>query len=327
MSLPAPRRRPATAVLAAVVLSLNWAGGVAVAATQSTSAVVAATAVADLETTVLRIAGPTVSGGSVIATGTSLSPVRLTTSDPETFAGDATTLVARISFPRSAAEDATFRIDGIIVARSVPDLRGTVLRTDHGDVPAAVFTAKGVSYAIPRLNVPVTAVSRTQAPSAVGTATFSSLVTYEYGLLPVGARPRGGATFQESRYGVNVTGAGTARYTVYDADSIRGNADAVGEELLLADLGGQPSTRVPFRLVTPGTDVVVTVALRSGTFPTVRGVRYVANLSYGQTVTTWALDRSALATAGATVDDVTSVVSYASSPNALTWHDLGFDLS
>lgn len=275
----------------------------------------------------LRIAGPTVSGGSVVAAGTALTKVGLTTSDPETFGGDASTLVARISFPRSAAEDATFLIDGVVLARSVPDLRSVVLPTDNGDVPAVVFTAKGVSYAIPRLNVPVPAVTRTLTSSTVGRATFSSLVTYQYGLLPVGARPRAGATFQECTYRATVTGAGAARYTVYDADAVRGNADAVGEELVLADLGGLPSDNVPVRLPTPGTDVVVTMTLRSGTLTTVRGVRYRTNLSYGQGVTTWALDRTALATAGATVADVTAVVSYAATPHGLTWQDLGFDLS
>ena len=230
--LPTPRSG-ALLVAGAVVAASALAGA---------ASAQAATPVADLETTVLRIAGPPVSGTTIPA-GTSLTPVRLTTSDPETVAGDGGVLVAgqpevrsknpRFVLPAVPAETATFGINGVVVATSVPALRAAWLQTDQGPVGALVFTAGGVSYAIPQLNVSVGAVSRTVASSTVNTSTVTSLITYQYSLLPVGAQPRVGTTFQQSTYGATVLGSGTAPFTVYDADAIRGNSDAAAEELVL----------------------------------------------------------------------------------------------
>jgi len=268
--------------------------------------------------------------GTTIPAGTLLTPVRLTTSDPETAPSDGDILLAgqpevrsrspRFVLPAVPAETATFRIDGITVATSVPPLRGSSLQTDQGPVTALVFTASGVSYAIPLLNVPVGSVSRTVASSTVNVSTVTSLITYQNGLLPVGAQPREGTTFQESTFGQTLLGTGTARFIVYDADDIRGNSDAVAEELVLS------ATNNNLRLTPPGMKVPVTVTLGNGTTQTVRGVRYQSNFNYGSGLTIWMFDQAALAADGATVNDVTGVVSSSTTGHALTWQDLGFDL-
>lgn len=319
--------RPAAAVVVGALLAST--------ALTSTVASAAVTPVADLEATVLQLGGPAVSG-SVIAAGTSLTRVRLTTSDPEATAGDGLVLSAAVPEVRSVrprfvipgvpAEAATFRINGSTVATSVPDLRFVSLQTDQGAVPAVVFNAGGASYAIPRLNVPIGAVSRVVGASTLNTAKVSNLNTYEYSLLPLGAKPRLGVTFQQGTYGPDVTSSGSASYSVYDADALRGNADSTAEELALADLRGLPANGTPFRLNTPGADVLATVTLSSGSTTTVRGVRFRVDFSYGEGLTTWAFDRAGLAAVGASASDVTAVVSYTSTVHALTWQDLGFDL-
>ena len=117
---------------------------------------------------------------------------------------------------------------------------------------------------------------------------------------------------------------GTARHTVYDADNVRGNADSPAEELVL--IGTSPLSGDTSRLNSPGTEVVVTVTLRSGVLAAVRGLRFRTDSSYGLGTTDWAFDRAGLAALGATVADVTGVVSFGATDHDLTWQQLGFDL-
>ncbi|WP_380169556.1 hypothetical protein [Jannaschia sp. R86511] len=285
----------------------------------------ATTSVADNQATVLRIGGTPVSGATGIPAGRTLTPVQLMTSDPVTSAtpspavSDGTTLqgpvpgvrTKRFTVPAVPAEQVTFRIDGATVATSVPVLQSAFLETDAGRVSGVLFTAGGTSYLIPR--GPLAAATRTVAPSTANTQALGSLITYEYALLPVGALPRTGATL-EVQTGVAGALPQIGTRTVYDADAVRGNADALAEELVLP------------RVSVPETEVIATVNLRSGATVAVRGIRYQTNSSYGLGVTTWALDRAALAAAGATVADVTGVVSFGTTDHSLTWQDLGFDL-
>lgn len=316
--LPTPRL--ATALVAGAVMITSALTGAAAAH--------ATTSVTDNEATVLRIGGATLSGATSIPAGRTLTPVRLSTSDPATTVADGTSLTGpvpevrtkRFVIPAVPAEQVTFRIDGVTVATSVPELRATFVETDAGRVPGVLFTAGGTSYVIPR--GPVAGVTRVVASSTVNTSTVS-VTTYQYGLLPVGVQPRTGTTFRQSTSGTSVTGTGTARYTVYDADAVRENADAPGEELVV--LGAPPSIYAS-RLDT-GTEVLATVTLGSGATTTVRGVRYRIEQSYGLGETIWALDRAALAAAGGTITDVTDVVSFAPTEHDLTWQDLGFDLT
>ncbi|WP_380165124.1 hypothetical protein [Jannaschia sp. R86511] len=325
---PTPRLTSALVAGAVLVASAVTGAAGAQAATPATAPV--ATPVADNETTALRIGGAAIGGATRIPAGRTLTPVHLTTSDPATSVTDGTGLggpvpgvrTKRFTVPAVPAEQVTFRVDGAVVATSVPELRITGLQTDAGLVSGALLTTGGTSYVIPR--GPVDDVTRTVARSNVNTVPLSQLLTYQYGLLPVGAEPRVGRAFQQATSGSTVMNTGVGTHTVYDADAVRDNADALAEELVL--IGRPPTTIDTSRLVTPGTEVLATVTLRSGAFLTVRGIRYRTDQPYGFGVTTWAFDRAALAAAGATVDDVTDVISFATTDHDLTWPDLGFDL-
>ncbi|MGJ7440507.1 hypothetical protein [Aquipuribacter sp. MA13-6] len=313
-----PTARLGTALVTGAVLIASTVMGAASAQ--------AATSVADNQATVLRIGGAPVSGATGVPAGRTLTPVQLVTSDPVTSAtpstaiSDGTTLqgpvpgvrTKRFTIPAVPAEQVTFRIDGASVATSVPVLQAAFLETDAGRVSGVLFTAGGTSYLVPR--GPLAAATRTVAPSTVNPQALGSLITYEYGLLPVGAQPRTGATFEVETSGSTVYASRTSTRNVYDADAVRGNADALAEELVLP------------RVSVPETEVIATVTLRSGATVAVRGLRYQTNFSYGLGVTTWAFDRAALAAAGATVADVTGVISFGTTDHSLTWQDLGFDL-
>lgn len=307
--------------------ALVFGAVIATAVTTGASSAQVTTPTTDLETTALRISGSAIPAGGVIPTDRALTPVHLTTSDPETSANDGLTLNGavpeirsrkpRFVVPAVPAEQATFRINGVTVATSVPDFRAVNLQTDQGPLPGALFTVGGASYVLLRFGAPVAEVTRTVASSTVGTPTISSLPTVQNGLLPVGSQPRPGTMFEQNGYGSTLLSAQPVRRTVYDADTIRGNADSVSEELVVADNGATIST--------PATEVLATVTLANGANVALRGLRYQQFFSYGQVITTWAFDTAALAAAGATVAEVTGVVSSAPVDHDLTWQELGFE--
>lgn len=324
MSHPTPHRsssRRRVSVIAGSVLAVvSLAGGTTAEATADAT---------DLEGTVLRIGGAAVTGSNPIPSGRTLTPVHLTTTDPETADGDGFVLQAaipavrtkRFTVPGTPAEAVTFRIDGTVVATSVPDLRVTSLATDAGSVTAVVFTAGGVTYAIPR--AAVGSATRTVADSAVGATTLSSIVTHQYGLLPVGASTQVGSAFVQQTQNTVPVGAGVIQTrTVLDADVVRGNADTEAEELVA--LGG-PAATYAGREYGDAREVRATVNLRSGAIVSVDAVSFTSFGPYGSGSTSWLFDRTALAAAGATIADVTAVIAQVPTDHALTWHDLGFD--
>jgi hypothetical protein len=300
-------------------LTASLVGSVVLAAAMATGlpTAEASSGVTDLETTALRISGGPIAPGGLVPSGATLTLVHLMTSDPESSDRDGfllqgavpeTRIKRQVVVPGSPAEQATFRIDGAQVASSVPSFVVSTLQTNTGSLRVAIFTAGGVSYAIPRVGQTVTGVDRTVASTRLLSSTATSLSTPEYGLVPVGAQPRTGLVLRISGY----TGAASiGTTTVLDADAIRGNADAVAEE--------QPT-------FSPETEVLATVTLSNGAIVAVRGLRFATPQPYGVTNTSWFFDRSALAAAGATVADVTGVISFAVVPHDLTWDELGFDL-
>ena len=305
-----PRRRRLGALLTAGVL-------LATPMVIGSPSVQATAGVVDLETTALRLSGGPITAGGVIPADVTLTPVNLATADPETSFNDGANLIiprpqvriprSRVVIPASAGEDATFRIDGMTVASRVPEFRVVTLQTDQGEVRAAIFTVGGVTYAIPRQGDLVPGVTRTVATTRV-VSMASDLSTTQYGLLPVGAQPRTGSMFRVAAF----TGATSIiTSTVYDADNVRGNSDALGEE------------RLTFG---PETEVLATLTLSNGATVAVQGLRFATPEPYGGLNTSWAFDRAALAAAGATIADVTGVVSFAVVAHDLTWQDLGFDL-
>lgn len=285
--------------------------------------------VTDLEATILRIGGAAVTGTDPVPAGRTLTRVRLSTADPASTEGDALRLsgatasfrIGGTTVPGTPAEQATFRIDGTTVSTTVPDMRGASLQTDGGVVPVVVFTASGATYAIPRSST--ANVTRTVARSAVNSSTVGGIATHEYGLLPVGTKPQLGTAFSTQAYDSTVLSAGTTRHTVLDADGVRRNADAPGEELVAV---GEPRATYAALVGTVGDEVLATVTLRHGSTVTVLGLLYLANGPYSEVRRSWFFDRAALAAAGATVADVTAVVSSAPTDHSLTWQELGFDL-
>jgi hypothetical protein len=322
-SHPRPARRRRSTLVAGIVLAASALAGATTAdATPNAT---------DLEGTVLRIGGAAVTGSNPIPSGRTLTPVRLTTTDPNSSDVDGFLLQAavptvrtnRFTVPGSPAEQATFRIDGTVVATSVPDFRSTSLQTDAGPLPAVVFTAGGVTYAIPR--AAVGAVTRTVARSTVGTTPITSIVTHQYGLLPVGAVTQVGSAFVQPTQNLAPSGPGVVRSrTLHDADVVRGNADTVAEELLVP---GNPAPVYGGREYGSPNEVLATISLRNGTIVQVNAVSYPVSGPYGSGSTSWLFDRAALAAAGATIADVTGVISQAPTDHALTWQDLGFDLA
>lgn len=315
---PLPARLRAAIVVGTVGASL-LTGAAAAQATPN---------VTDLEATVLRIGGAAVTGTNPVPAGRTLTPVRLTTADPTSSDADAFALsgatpsvrIGRTTIPGTAAEQATIRVDGATVSTTVPDMRATSLQTDAGAITAVVFTVGGATYAIPRSSA--ANATRTVATSVVNSSTVGRLTTYEYGLLPVAARPRAGTAFSTQQFGSDILSAGTTRHTVLDADDVRRNADAAGEELVAI---GEPRAMYGGLTGTLGDEVLATVTLRSGATVAVPGLLYSANGPYGEVRKNWFLDRVALAAAGATVADVTAVVSSAPTDHSLSWQELGFD--
>lgn len=317
---PSRRRRAGVLVSTALALAALTGVGAAEATPDAT----------DLEGTVLRIGGAAVTGSNPIPAGRTLTPVRLTTSDPNTFPADGyglqgatpgSRITRTYTSPATVAEAATFRIDGTVVATSVPEWRATSLRTDAGVVPAVVFTVGGVTYAIPQGGV-VTA-TRTVANSSVGTTVLGGFRVYEYGLLPVGAQTRVATAFSQGTVTSVPTGpGGLVSRTLIDADVIRGNGTN-GEELMFS---GNPAPA--YQLVSPpGNEVLATVSLRDGTTAQVNALAFPIYGLYGYGSISWLFDRAALAAAGATIADVTGVIAQRPTDHALTWQELGFDLA
>jgi hypothetical protein len=94
------------------------------------------------------------------------------------------------------------------------------------------------------------------------------------------------------------------------------------EELVVL---GEPAARYDRLLGSTGDEVIATVTLRSGTTLSVRALRFSVFGAYGAGSATWLFDRAALAAAGATIADVTGVVSQVSTDHSLNWQDLGVD--
>ena len=286
--------------------------------------------VTELEATILKIEGGAITGAKAIPAGRTLTAVHLSTSDPQTSFGDGFSFGGAqpgfrvrggATVPAVPAEQVTFRINGTVVATSVPDMRATLLQTDAGPVTAVAFTASGSTYAIPRTEF--STATRTVAPSFRNGNSITTLFTYQYGLLPVGAMPRLGVAFTETSTGSLIHGSGTELFTVFDTDDIRGNSDSFAEELVVP---GVPALSYGRILNVQGIEILALVRLNDGTLLEVTGLRYTRTGAYGYVENTWLFDQAALSASGATIDDISEVVLDTPSDHDLTWQELGFVL-
>ncbi len=296
-------RRTLSAVGIAVVVGLG-AGSTAVNAA-------AGPAVANLGTTVFKISGKTFGASATIPAGTALQKVSLTTDDPDAgpqgvlgLNNDPSTLVT--------GEAVTVKVNGATIATVFPGARATSLATDAGTFTVLVFSAGGNSYAIPRRGQEISAVTATTASSKLNAGAVSSIVTLDYGFLPVGAPARNGQAAVVN--GEGATAATRAAVTVYDVDDVRANSDSVGDEV---------GVRIWLR---NGEEVLATVQFADGSFGVVRGVRYVVTGSYGLYTASYLFESAALTSAGKTINDVQSVLSAAAATHGLTWSALGLQV-
>jgi hypothetical protein len=279
--------------------------------------------VANLAAQVLKISGRTFGGGAVIPKGVSLEKVSLTTADPDSgpqgplgLSNDPFTLVQ--------GEAVTVRVNGAVVATTVPPLRAASLQTDAGTFTVLVFNAGGNAYAIPQYNQPIVGVTRTVARSRLNESPVGSTVTYWYGLLPENARVLHGTAFSQVTEFGTVTSSGPADYLLYDADAVRGSGDSIGDEVALRDLGGAPSNGVVGRLALEhGTEVLATIAFENGAFLVARAVRYDSFGPYS-TTSSYLVDAAALAAAGQSIRTIATVVSSSPVAHDLNWEALGF---
>lgn len=300
------RRRGATIAAAAAALVAAPVAGANAAAP-----------VTDLQTSVLKITGRTFGAGSTIPAGLTLTPATLTTSDPDVGSTDGVIL--------NGGEAVTESIDGVRVATTWSAPRGVLLQTNAGVVRGLAQVVGSNTYVIPSINVPIGAATRTIAPSAVNVPAATSVVTYTYGFVPQGTRARPGRAFVESLYASTVLSADDAGFLIYDRDDVRANADSPNDELLIGDLGGQPSSGfIDWIPPTSGTEVVVTLRLADGRFVVADAVRYTVFSSYGSSRRYYFFEAADLAAAGAGVADVAAVVSTGPQSNDLTWSQLGF---
>lgn len=280
-----------------------------------------------LERDILKITGLTIGPGQSIAAGTVFETVRLTTIDEDS--GPLGPLGLNYDpFGLNATETVSFLIDGVPLARSVPSLFVAQVTTDAGSFRALVFSIGGDTYLIPQTNVVAADSTVLAAPATLGTSAFTSIRPFDYGLLPENANTFEGSVLVEQSFGTLVTGIGTSSYRLHDADTVRGNADSIGEEIALPAVGVTP-TSAPTALSFEGVQEIAAV-LRFDDGTVLSGVQGIVRAvagSYGQVTRFFLFDDAALAAAGQTLGDVAAVETFAVAAHGLDWEELGFTLT
>lgn len=280
-----------------------------------------------LERDILKIAGLTAGPGQTIAAGTLLETVRLTTIDEDS--GPLGPLGLNYDpFTLSATEAVSFRVNGVPLAGSVPTLFVVQVTTDAGSFRALAFSIGGDTYLIPQTNVVAAESTVLAAPATLGTSAFTNIRPFEYGLLPENANTFEGSILVEQSFGTLVTGIGTSSYRLYDADTTRGNADSIGEEIALRDIAVTPTSAPTPLSFEDVREITAVLRFDDGTaLSGVQGiVRSVAG-SYGSFTRYYLFDDAALAAAGQTLDDIAAVETFATLANDLDWEELGFTLT
>ncbi len=272
-----------------------------------------------LERDIFRISGTAIGPGQIIAAGTALESVRLTTIDED--AGPLGPLGLNFDpFNVNRGELVSLRIDGISVAETVPSFSAVQIVTAEGTFTARAFTAGGNTYIVPRAEFPATADTVTTASATIATSAAGGLAVGEFGLRPENANTYSGSYYTENFFGSTRFGTGTAALDVFDADGIRGTADSVGEELALSGIRpiGLDSAQ----------EIVASVEFADGTaIAGVRGLLATLSGSYGEFTRNFLFDSDALAAVGKTLADITGVQSFATTDHSLNWEDLGLTLT
>ena len=267
-----------------------------------------------LEANIFKISGTATGPGGVIAAGTSLQRVNLTTIDQDS--GPIGPLGLNFDpFSISTGEAVSFLVNGVNIGSSAPNFYATSLQTNAGPILGLAFTIGADTYFIPRTGANLSGVTQTVAPSVLNSVPVTTVQTSQYGLLPENAD-----TFSGQVFSVQNGVSSLISTNIYDADGVRGNADSAGEEIALAGNGAR-------LLIENGNEVLATVQFNDGSV--LGAVKALFNSSYSGYVTTnsYVFDEAALAAAGKTLADVAQVLGTTAFDHNLSWEALGFDLT
>jgi Ca2+-binding RTX toxin-like protein len=261
--------------------------------------------------------------GSDIPAGTTLTRATLTTIDEDT--GPIGPLAIQSDpYNLLRGEAVSFRVNGQEISSVVPSMVLTTLVTDAGSIRALSFTIDGNTYFLPQTNAPIDDVTTTIAASRLGTSPVS-LQASSYGLLPENADTFAGQVYSETKYGDFLSSKSVRDVSLYDADGIRGNADSVGEEIALFNVG-LTTSGPPILPVGEASEIFATLRFNDGATLGVDAVATFASGPYGESTSRYLFDSDALVAAGRTLSDIAQVVSFARTDHDLNWADLGFRL-
>lgn len=274
-----------------------------------------------LSRAIFKVDGIAIGPGGTIPTGTVLEAVTLTTIDFDTGPIGPLSIISD-PYNLTTREDVSIRIDGVEIARALPELFRTTLVTDGGSFNVLAFSDGTDTYLIPRATSVVAGSTTLIAGATLVGSPITSLSIAEYGLLPEGAATYGGQIFVEQRFGQSLLSTSLVDVRLYDADAVRGNADSFGEEYAV------PATPTGPLLFPVGEarEVVAVVEFDGGAILALAAILNTAAGSYGSFTAYYAFDDAALAAAGRDLGDITRVVSTTATNHALNWEELGFDL-
>ncbi len=266
--------------------------------------------------TLLKISGTAIGAGGTIAAGTSLTTARLTTIEQDD-GPQGQIQINYDAYALTSTESVSFRINGVQIGTTLPQLFTTQITTNAGTFTALAFTSGGDTYLLPQTGVNFGAITTITAASTLSAGATSGITPSQYGLIPENANTYSGQVYTE----VSGFGATTAPTVttgkVYDADGIRGNADSQGEEV---GAGG-------LLRISSATETTSTLHFSDGTsLAGVEGLVTILSASYAPSTYQFLFNDAKLAAAGKTLSDIVDTDWVAGSHN-LNWADLGFDLT
>ena len=269
-----------------------------------------------LSGTLLKISGTAIGAGGTIAAGTSLTTARLTTIEQD----DGPIGQIQINYDAYAltsTESVSFRINGLQIGTTLPQLFTTTVTTNAGTFTALAFTSGGDTYLLPQTGANLGAATTITAASTLGASAVTNLSPSQYGLIPENANTYTGLVYTEVS-GFGATAAPTVTTgTIYDADGIRGNADSQCEEV---GAGG-------LLRISAATETLSTLYFSDGTsLAGVEGVVTILSAAYSPATYQFLFNEAKLQAVGKTLSDIFDTDWQVSSHN-LNWADLGFDLT
>jgi hypothetical protein len=264
----------------------------------------------------LKISNIKIGLGGTIAAGTQLTSATLTTIDQDS--GPLGPLQLNPDpYSLGGSETLSFRINGVQVADTFPNMFATSIVTNSGTFTVLAFIVGNDTYLLPQGSVNIGSISTITAPALLNSVPVTGIQAADYGFLPENANTFTGKVFsQVTEFGSSgVTSHSVTAATVYDADHVRGNADSVGEEVGTGALHGIGS----------GVELTTTLLFNDGTsLSGVEAVNLQNSSAYGPTVDSFIFNAADLAAVGKSLNDIASVTARQVIDHSLNWADLGF---